>query len=612
MTDSQPLPEEYRPSRYIEKVNLETGEVLPDKILPKQLLVHNHRDYHLVDMQARRMMSRIVRATGDVNEARRRMRRMRRLGFRTSRALAKMFRHDDPERISKALFGLKRKEYFFRYKRDPYSREEIDARLAALQRQAARKLAAATRDGGGLRVLLTGGTGFVGKEILWQAAHDDEIVEVVVLIRPKVVRDRKSMEVARVLSPSERGEELLRQLWLDAPRERAKFRFISGDVEKPDLGVEPEELEELATTLTHVIHCAASVAFDDPYEASFSANVVGSLNALTFSHRLQSTRRSPFVSHIAIETSYIHGRQVTHAAREHEIVFPRNFYNNYYELTKAMASIETERFMMDKGLRVVQLCPAIVIGESRAGNNRGDTKVVNAPVNAFGRAHQALTATRGGWRERSKAAMLAKMACVFPGDPSAEINLIPVDRVVEGILAALRKPKAVGRRVHLASDNRVTSAEIQRIVREELGVKIKLADPTLHRNVTLPLLTKVLTRLKQPKIARALDKLGSIFGGYSEWGQPVHEVGRDVELLGLSEERPNTEHAFRMLCRHNRYVQNFGQVRDLDEVSRRERIWRDFIRDLEKSAGRPAGALSAEEFRKALKEGLDLKKFERL
>ena len=51
-----------------------------------------------------------------------------------------------------------------------------------------------------------------------------------------------------------------------------------------------------------------------------------------------------------------------------------------------MASIETERFMYQAGLRVVQLCPSIVIGHSKTGNS-GDLKVVNAPVNAFGRAY---------------------------------------------------------------------------------------------------------------------------------------------------------------------------------------------------------------------------------
>ena len=64
-----------------------------------------------------------------------------------------------------------------------------------------------------------------------------------------------------------------------------------------------------------------------------------------------------------------------------------------------MASIETDRYLIHEGLRVAQLLPSIVIGDSRTGNNRGDTKVVNAPINAFGRAKEALDkpARRPGW-----------------------------------------------------------------------------------------------------------------------------------------------------------------------------------------------------------------------
>jgi nucleoside-diphosphate-sugar epimerase len=402
----------------------------------------------------------------------------------------------------------------------------------------------------------------------------------------------------------------LDHLWLDSTAEREKFRFVAGDVELPDLGIPSEDLTRIRETVTHVIHCAASVAFDDPYETSFRANVSGTLNALRFSQSLQETPESPFIAHLAIETSYIHGRQIKKVAREDEMVFPRNFYNNYYELTKAMASIETERFMLDKGLRVVQLCPAIVIGESRAGNNRGDTKVVNAPVNLFGRAQQTIDTMQGSWLERSKGSMLARMACVFPGDPSAEMNLIPVDRVVEGMIAALKRPEAIGERVHLATDNRITSKQMLAIVNEELGAKVRLAEPTLHRTITMPAMSRVLRSVKQDKIANILGKLSTVFGGYSEWGQPVHEVGNDVHLLGLPLPRPNTKHAFRMLCRHNRYVQDFGKVRDLDEMSRREREWLDFIVDLEENLDRPAGDLTADEFRSALKERFGAEGFE--
>ena len=610
MKSTEQLPPEMSPSRYIEKVSLVTGEVLDQEILPKQLLVGNHRDYHILDVHARNMMSRVVKTSGSEEEARRRMRERRRLGHRASEVVARAIGEEDVSKVSKALFGLKEKEYFFRYKRLPYDRSEVKRRLAEMKEEVASRLEnRRNQQGLRLRVLLTGGTGFVGKEVIWQAAHDPDISEMIVVIRPKVIRDRKTGEELETLAPADRGRILMRQLWLETPEQQDKFRFVAGDVEQPDLGISETDLEQIRQTATHVIHCAASVAFDDPYEKSFRANVTGTLNALRFSHALQSADDSPFIAHQSIETSYIHGRQVKKVAREDEMVFPRNFYNNYYELTKAMASIETERFMLDKGLRVVQLCPAIVIGESQAGNNRGDTKVVNAPVNLFGRAQQTIDSLSGSWMDRSKAAMLAKMACVFPGDASAEINLIPVDRVAAGMLAALRKPAGVGERVHLATDNRITSSQMLAIVNEELGAKVRLAEPTLHRTVTLPAMSKVLRSVKQEKIATILGKLSTIFGGYSEWGQPIHEVGNDVHLLGLPLPRPNTKHVFRMLCRHNRYVQEFGKIKDLDEMSRRERVWLDFIEAFEVEMEQPAGAAAAQDFQSALYRSINLHEF---
>lgn len=612
MTDVARLPEEMDPARYIEKVSLIDGEVIDDEIAPQHLLVSHHRDYHPADVQARRFMARLLDRTEDEDHVRQRMREIRELGMKVSERIGKIV-GKDTESVSKALFGLKKKEYYFRYKKPPHTAEEIESTLAKLKGRALSKMVdARTHENLNLRVLLTGGTGFVGQEILWQAAHDDDITEMVVVVRPKMERlevDGKLKK--RKLDPAERGEVLLERLWLAGTDAAKKFTFVAGDIEQERFGISDEDYEPLRDRLTHVIHCAASVAFDDPYEASFQANVVGTLNALRFSRGLHRHEGSPFVAHLSIETSYIHGRQHLDLAREDEMVFPRNFYNNYYELTKAMASLETERFLLDEGLPVIQLCPAIVIGESRAGNNRGDTKVVNAPVNVFGRAHEALQSPGGNFFDRTRAAALARLACIFPGDPSAELNLIPVDRVVQGILAALKRPEAVGERIHLATDNRLTSEEIRDIVHEELGVVVKLAEPTTHRNVTLPVLTKLLGGLKQERLATALDKLGNIFGGYSEWGQPIHEVGNDVRLLGLSPERPDTKACFRMLCRHNRYVQHFGQIRDLGEISRREKIWWDLMMELERETGENVGRMSAEEFRLAIEQRLDTEAFER-
>jgi nucleoside-diphosphate-sugar epimerase len=126
-----------------------------------------------------------------------------------------------------------------------------------------------------------------------QLAHDPDVAEVVVLNRPRTITDRKTSKVAKVLSPADRGRDLLDQLWLDAPETRRKFRFVAGDVERPCLGISPGERRHLQATITHVIHSAASVAFDDPYEESFRANVTGTLNVLHFSPWLQRAADSP-------------------------------------------------------------------------------------------------------------------------------------------------------------------------------------------------------------------------------------------------------------------------------------------------------------------------------
>jgi nucleoside-diphosphate-sugar epimerase len=411
-----------------------------------------------------------------------------------------------------------------------------------------------------------------------------------------------------VLSPRQRGAQLLKRLGLRGEAAQ-RFRFIKGDIEEPGFGISSAELKRLRKSLTHVVHCAASVAFDDPYDRSFRANVLGCRNALAFSKAMQSARGSRFVAHVAIETSYIHGRRKRSIAQEDALVFPRHFYNNYYELTKAMASIETDRALVEDGLRVTQLLPSIVIGHSRTGNNRGDTKVVNAPVNAFGRAKEAMAALGEEWQDRARGWLVGLIATTFPADRSAELNLVPVDRVAAGILASLATPEPIGVRIHLATDNRIRSEEVVRITREEIGVNVRMADPTLTRNLTLPLVKAVLLAMGEPKLANVLEKLGTIFGGYGEWGQPIHDVGNDVRILGLPIRRPETSAAFRMLCRHNRYVQAYGQVRDADEIARRERLWEEAIEEIEFESGRQVTSMRSAEFRRLLGQRIELRSF---
>jgi nucleoside-diphosphate-sugar epimerase len=602
-----PAPFDPSPGRYIARVSRLTGEEMPGPIDPDDLLVHAHRDHHPVEVAVQFLANRVVQLTGREGAVGDGLRAINQAGSFVARTVGSVIGGEGLERQAKRLLGVVDRNYYFRFRETSHlSEKDVKSRVEKLQKDAAAALRRRGRQPK-LQVLLTGATGFLGKEILCQAASDRRIQQLIAVVRPETVRDPKTKEVVKVLTPQQRGMLLLKRLHLK-PAQAKKFRFLEGDIEKPDLGLAEPELQSLRKTLTHVIHCAASVSFDDPYENSFRANVLGCRNALAFSRAVQDTPDSAFVAHVAIETSYIHGRKRRSIAQENALVFPRHFYNNFYELTKAMASIETDRAMIDEGLRVVQLLPSIVIGDSRSGNNRGDTKVVNAPINAFGRAQQAIEGAEG-LTDQAKARIIGLLAGNFPGDPTAELNLVPVDRVVAGILAALTVPDAIGNRIHLATDNRIRSEDMLRINREELGVRVRLADPTVYRNFTLPIMKSTLTWLGEARLANGLEKLGTIFGGYSEWGQPVHSVGNDVRILGLPIRRPDTEHAFRMLCRHNKYVQDFGRVKDLDEIARRERVWEETLAGIELDTGHEAGAIAPSEFRKLLADRVDLKAF---
>src|SRR5262245_48705393 len=449
------------PERYIARVSRASGEEVPGPIDPDELLVHHHRDNHPLEVAASFLASRAVQLTGREGAVGDGLRAINQMGTMFARAVGSVIGSEGLERQAKRLLGVVDRNYNFRFREPSHlSEKDVKQRVEKLQKDAGAALKKRGRQPR-LRVLLTGATGFLGKEILCQAASDRRIEELVAVVRPETIRDHKTKEVLKILTPQQRGALLLKRLPLK-PAQARKFRFVEGDIEKPDLGIAADELEALRKSLTHVIHCAASVSFDDPYETSFRANVLGCKNALAFARAVQDTPDNAFVAHVAIETSYIHGRKRRSMAQENALVFPRAFYNNFYELTKAMASIETDRAMIEDGLRVVQLLPSIVSGDSRSGNNRGDTKVVNAPINAFGRAQQAIEAAEG-MSAQAKARIIGLLAGNFPGDRSAELNLVPVDRVVAGILAALGSPEAIGNRIHLATDNRIRSEDILRI-----------------------------------------------------------------------------------------------------------------------------------------------------
>jgi nucleoside-diphosphate-sugar epimerase len=561
--DFDKMSNETKPGAFVKKVD-RNGNPLPGEIEPSELLDPTYRvKGGLLSTIGDWAASEAVRWTGKESN-----------GFAT-------------QEFMKKLGAFKAKDVTFQYRPIGLDKAQMETIRNKLKIEAEEKLKAISVNGRPeIHIFLTGASGFIGQDFCQRVSTDADVKSVTCVIL------KEEMGKMNVEQWTKKYCERL-----DLPEQSySKYRFIVGDVEKPSLGMPESEIEAMKTKITHFYHLAASVSFEDPYNYMYSKNVQATQYALEVASKIQNAPGSKLVNAIFTETCYIHGRRRNMKSKEAELIFPNDYYNNYYELTKALGDVVAMEACYQKGLRVIGCCPAIVIGNSWDGNNHGDRKVVNAAGNAFGRIHEELQKIPQPMRW-----IALKNIMAFPGSGNVTMNVSPVNRIVDGLHAALRKPGATGERIHLGCGG-LNTGRLTEIYKEEIGIHIAYVNPVIHRVVRRPILGAMFKLIGLGKLYKRLEVLFNIFGGYCEWGQPDHELGNDVRLLGLTEKRPNVEQVLRLMCRHNMHVQQWGQIRDRDEIARREKIWKKFCAEYVKKAGKEMNDIPPAEFHKAVKE----------
>jgi alcohol-forming fatty acyl-CoA reductase len=147
----------------------------------------------------------------------------------------------------------------------------------------------------GETILLTGATGFLGKvvlEELFRCRSELPFERVILPIRPtssRSAQERFLKEVASSLCFSR-----LEKTWTN------DVNVIECDLARPDCGIEPEKYCELLATVTRIIHCAGSVAFESCAEETLLDNVTSGLNLLEIARRSISLRRM-----VSTSTAYV-------------------------------------------------------------------------------------------------------------------------------------------------------------------------------------------------------------------------------------------------------------------------------------------------------------------
>ncbi|XP_034488535.1 fatty acyl-CoA reductase wat-like [Drosophila innubila] len=120
-------------------------------------------------------------------------------------------------------------------------------------------------------VFITGGSGFLGRVIIEKLLRSTEVNRIYVLIRPKKGVSIKDRIAAWNTDP------VFSELLKSNPKYSDHIVAIEGDCGFPDLGISVEDRKLLVDQVQIVLHCAATVRFDERLNVALDINTRGTL-----------------------------------------------------------------------------------------------------------------------------------------------------------------------------------------------------------------------------------------------------------------------------------------------------------------------------------------------
>jgi thioester reductase-like protein/short-subunit dehydrogenase involved in D-alanine esterification of teichoic acids len=283
-----------------------------------------------------------------------------------------------------------------------------------------------------MQYVVTGGTGFIGRRIVSRLLDTRPDAEVWVLVR------RESLG---------RFEQLANK-W----GERAKPRV--GDLTEADLGLTEQAIAELGD-VEHVVHCAAIYDVTAAEAAQRVANVDGTRTVIELARRLDATLHH--VSSIAVAGNF--RGEYTEADFDVGQQLPTPYHQTKFEAELLVRSTT--------GLRYRIYRPAVVVGDSHTG----EMDKIDGLYYFFGIL--------------AKLTVLPRFTPIMLPD-SGRTNIVPVDYVVDALVALLHADGRDGETFHLTARKTIGLRGIYRGIAAEAGLPPLRG--SLPRSVATPLL----------------------------------------------------------------------------------------------------------------------------
>lgn len=244
-------------------------------------------------------------------------------------------------------------------------------------------------------ILVTGGTGFVGSFLIRDLLKDGHNVYM-------LVRD------------VEKADKVMTDLGVF---NRHRLHMLVGDISKPNLGLSEIVVRGLSTILDVVYHSAATVKFNDELRDDIiKTNLEGTRNVLEFSKVVGVSK------FLHVSTAYVLGNRGR--GIEHLYDVDTTAFRNPYDESKCRA--EHLVFSYGEDFEVSIYRPSIIIGDQYTGE-------ANSEFAVYGMLRGMRSFKKRIERNEDWNLKTYRLA----GDPVATSNVVPIDYVVDCLVAGL-------------------------------------------------------------------------------------------------------------------------------------------------------------------------------